>query len=94
MELHGNDRRPFSPPEATTETRIIRIIDGSYNLQFSIEDGDCISVDGKPYRLHYCDETHFKAENMGTGRSAGFFHICEFGQRVVDRGCVVAKMDK
>ena len=68
------------------ETRTIRIIDGRYNPQFTVQDGGCITVDGKLYRLRYCDETHFKAENAETGKSAGFFHICQFGEKVVDQG--------
>ncbi len=76
------------------ESKRIRIIDGRYNLRFTVEDGGLITVDSKPYRLHYADETHFRAVDAATGRSAGFFHICEFGERVIDQGRVVAKMDE
>ena len=79
MELHGNGYVPFIPPGATT--------DGHYNLQFTVQDGEWITVDGKPYQLEYLDETHFRA------KGGGCFHICEFGQRVVDQGGIVAKMD-
>ena len=41
------------------DTKKIRIIDGHYNLQFMVEDGGYISVDGKPYHVRYLDETHF-----------------------------------
>lgn len=87
MEIRGNAYPPFLPPGAATEARIIRIIDGHYNLQFTVEDGGWITVDGKPYQLHYMDETHFR-----TNRQC--FHICQFGERVIDRGCIVAKIDK
>lgn len=89
----GNPNPPFVVPEAVAEARIIRIIDGHYNLRFTVKDGGRIRVDGKPYRLHYCDETHFRAENMETGRSAGVFHICQFGETVIDRGSVVTKIE-
>jgi hypothetical protein len=89
---HGNAHSPFVAPESTTDRRTIRIIDGHYTPQFTVEDGGGITVDGRPYRLHYCDETHFRAENMETGQSAGFFHICQFGERVIDQGCIVKKM--
>jgi hypothetical protein len=92
MELHGNANPPFVVPEGVAEAKTIRIIDGRYNLQFTVADGGAISVDGEAYRLRYCDETHFKAESMETGKSAGFFHICQFGERVIDRGCIVTKM--
>ncbi len=29
-----------------------------------------------------------------TGKSAGFFHICQFGETVIDRGCVVTKAEE
>ena len=87
MEMQGNGYVPFIPPGATTEARTIRIIDGHYNLQFEVEDGGWITVDGKPYQLEYLDEPHFKSKG---GRC---FHICEFGQRVVDQGSIVEKMD-
>ncbi len=94
MEMRGNVQPPFVVPEGVKESRMIRIIDGHYNLRFTVEDGGRINVDGKPYRLHYCDETHFKAENVETGKSAGFFHICQFGETVIDRGCVVTKIEE
>lgn len=71
----------------TTEKKMIRIIDGQYNLLFTVEDGGYISVDGKPYQLEYLDETHFRAVG---GRC---FHICEFGEKVVDKGQVVKKVE-
>lgn len=94
MEMCGNANPPFVVPEAVKESRTIRIIDGQYNLRFTIEDGGRISVDGKPYRLHYCDETHFRAEDVETGKNAGFFHICQFGEKVIDRGCAVTKIEE
>ncbi len=94
MEMCENVQSPFVVPESIKETKIIRIIDGRYNLRFTVEDGGRISVDGKAYRLHYCDETHFRAENVETGKSAGFFHICQFGETVIDRGCVVTKIEE
>lgn len=59
--------------------KIIRIIDGRYNPKFTVPDGGFITVDGKPYRLEYIDETHFLTEGC-------YFHICDFGERVIDRG--------
>ncbi len=94
MEMRGNVHPPFVVPEGVKENRTIRIIDGRYNLRFTVEDGGLIIVDSKPYRLHYADETHFKAENVETGKSAGFFHICQFGETVIDRGCVVTKIEE
>ena len=66
---------------------MIRIIDGSYNNLFTVPDGGWIDVDGREYQLHYLDETHFRAG----GRS---WHICEFGQRVIDRGAVVKPLER
>ena len=74
------------------EPKIIRIIDGRYNLQFTLEDGGCITADGKLYRLQYLDATHFRAVNAETGHGT-FFHICQFGERVIDQGILVEKMD-
>ena len=68
------------------DTKKIRIIDGHYNLQFLVEDGGYISVDGKPYQLRYLDETHFDI----AGRC---YHICQFGELVIDRGQDVRKME-
>lgn len=90
MELHGNAYPPFVPPGATQEAKIIRIIDGRYNPHFTVRDGECITVDGKLYRLHYIDETHFRAENVETGKG-DFFHICQFGENVIDQGRIVEK---
>ena len=56
-----------------------------YNLQFLLEGG-YISVDGKPYHVRYLDETHF--DIAGT-----CYHICQFGERVIDRGRDVRKME-
>ena len=61
------------------KTRTIRIIDGRYNEQFKVPDGGHITVDGKPYQVHFLDETHF--EINGT-----CYHICQFGKLVIDRG--------
>lgn len=85
MEPRGNAYPPFVPPGATKESRRIRIIDGHYNLQFTIEDRGWIIVDGKPYQVHYIDETHFRINRQ-------YFHICQFGENVIDRGSVVEKM--
>ena len=73
--------------EKIKANKTIRIIDGRYNLQFTVQDGEWITVDGKPYQLEYLDETHFRAKG---GRC---LHICEFGERVVDQGSIVAKLD-
>jgi hypothetical protein len=67
-------------------TKTIRIIDGRYNLKFTVQDGGQIRVNGKPYKVHYLDETHFQIG--GT-----CYHICEFGEKAIDRGAVVEKMD-
>ena len=92
MELCGNAYPPFVPPGATLETKTIRIIDGRYNLQFTVPDGGHIKADGKLYQLHYLDETHFRAVNTETGHGT-FFHICQFGERVIDQGVIVEKMN-
>lgn len=64
---------------------IIRIIDGRYNNLFVVEDGGFILVDGRKYQLRYLDPTHFKV-------IGGYdYHICEFGERVVDKGAKVEK---
>jgi hypothetical protein len=75
--------------ENDMEAKTIRIIDGHYNLQFTVEDGGWITVDGKPHQVHYLDETHF-----AIGRYRECFHICQFGELSIDRGRIVAKMDK
>ena len=75
--------------ETNTETRMIRIIDGHYHLQFLVEDGGYIIADGKKYQLHYLDATHF-AVNAPNGRC---WHICEFGERVIDKGHDVQKAE-
>ena len=77
--MQGNLYPPFVPPGATSEARMIRIIDGHYNLQFKVADGGHITVDGKQYQLHYIDDTHFRI-----GRQ--YFHICQFGEQTIDRG--------
>lgn len=87
MEPHGNTNPPFVAPEAVTGSRTVRIIDGQYNLKFTVKDQGWITVDGKPYQLHYIDETHFRINRQ-------YFHICQFGATVIDRGCVVAKMEE
>jgi hypothetical protein len=74
--------------EMTREPREIRIIDGSYNEKFRVPDGGYITVDGKPYQLHYLDETHFSI------KGSGCWHICQFGERVIDRGQDVRKMEE
>ena len=86
MEMLGNRYPPFIPPGATTDARMIRIIDGSYNPQFTVQDGGWISVDGKPYQVRYIDETHFQIDGQ-------YFHICQFGENVIDKGRVVRKME-
>jgi hypothetical protein len=86
MEMRGNPYPPFVPPGAALESRTVRIIDGHYNLQFTVEDGGWISVDGKPYQVNYIDETHFRINRQ-------YFHICQFGENVVDKGCIVETMD-
>ena len=83
----GNGYHPFVPSGATSENRTIRIIDGNYNLQFTVQDGEWIDVDGKQYQLFYLDETHFQINGK-------CWHICQFGEKVVDRGSTVAKMSK
>ncbi len=67
------------------ESKKIRIIDGHYKDQFTVEDGGWITVDGKPYQVHYIDETHFRINHQ-------YFHICQFGETVIDRGSIVEKM--
>ena len=76
------------PDEAasTAETKLIRIIDGRYNPKFTVPDGGFITVDGRPFRLEYIDETHFRTEGC-------YFHICQFGGRVIDRGRDVRPYD-
>ncbi len=85
MEMRGNDHPPFALPEAAKGSRKIRIIDGHYNLQFTVDDRGWIVVDGKPYQVHYIDETHFRINRQ-------YFHICQFGETVIDRGSIVEKM--
>jgi hypothetical protein len=68
------------------ETKQIRIIDGHYNLQFLVEDGGYISSSGKRYQLHYLDATHFSI-------NGSCYHICEFGERVIDKGVKVEKVE-
>ena len=60
MEICGNTYPPFVPPGATSEARTVRIIDGHYNLQFTVQDGEWITVNGEPCQVHYIDETHFR----------------------------------
>ena len=92
MENCGNPYPPFAPPGAAQEAKIIRIINGRYSLQFTVADGGYITADGKLYRLQYIDETHFRAVNAETGHGT-FFHICQFGEKVIDQGIIVEKMD-
>jgi hypothetical protein len=68
------------------ETKQIRIIDGHYNLQFLVEDGGYISSSGKLYQLRYLDETHFTV-------NGACYHICEFGERVIDKGVKIEKVE-
>jgi len=82
--MQGNPYPPFVPPGATKESRIIRIIDGHYNLQFEVADGGFITVDGKAHQVHYIDETHFKLGGQ-------YFHICQFGEQTIDKGRRVEK---
>jgi len=86
MKMCGNPYPPFVPPGAITEARTIRIIDGRYNPKFTVQDGEWITVDGKAYQVQYIDETHFRINGQ-------YFHICQFGERVVDQGCLVQKME-
>jgi hypothetical protein len=76
--------------ETNMRTKMIRIIDGHYKLQFLVEDGGYIVADGKKYQLHYLDATHF-AVNAPNGRC---WHICEFGERVVDKGTDIQKWEE
>lgn len=78
----GNPYPPFVPPGATSDERMIRIIDGHYNLQFTIPDVAFITVDGKAHQIHYIDETHFKIAGQ-------YFHICQFGEQTIDLGVEV-----
>jgi hypothetical protein len=78
---------------SNTDAKIIRIIDGRYNLQFTVQDGGHIrDAEGKVWTLHYLDETHFRL--VGPSQIYGTcYHICEFGEKVIDRGTVVEKVD-
>ena len=59
-------------------------------MQFTVEDGGFITVDGTPYQLHYYDETHFSATSLDTPATRPtFFHICQFGEGVIGRGMEV-----
>ena len=87
MEICGNTYPPFVPPGATSEARTVRIIDGHYNLQFTVQDGEWITVNGEPCQVHYIDETHFRINRQ-------YFHICQFGEKTIDQGIVVEKMHK
>jgi hypothetical protein len=80
-----NMRKGTKSETSIVETRKIRIINGSYKLQFEIEDGGSIMADGSIYQLHYLDQTHF-AVGSPRGRC---WHICEFGEKVIDRGVEV-----
>ena len=79
--MRGSFIPPFTPdhPNATSPERVIRIIDGSYNLQFTVQDGHEIIVDGYIHQLFYVDETHFRI-----GRQ--YFHICQSGEQTIDQG--------
>jgi hypothetical protein len=66
---------------------MIRIIDGRYNLLFTVEDGGWIRVDGRAWQLEFLDETHFRA------KGGSCLHNYEFAQKVVDKGCIVEKID-
>ncbi|MDR2818910.1 MAG: hypothetical protein LBB60_00010 [Desulfovibrio sp.] len=84
----GRYVRPFVIEGVMTrEARIIRIIDGHYNAQFQVEDGGHISIDGNVYQLRYVDETHFSIGGK-------YWHICEFGECVIDKGAKVEKLEK
>jgi hypothetical protein len=83
----GRYVRPFVIEGVMTrEARIIRIIDGNYNEKFQVEDGGHISIDGSVYQLRYVDETHFSIRDK-------YWHCCEFGELVVDKGRDVRKFD-
>jgi len=66
---------------------MIRIIDGKYNDLFEVEDGGFILVNEKKYQVRYLDPTHFKIVGGWT------YHICEFGERILDKGMKVEKYD-
>jgi hypothetical protein len=83
----GTSIRPFVTEDMTSEKREIRIIDGQYNEYFRVKDGGYILIDGNVYQLHYVDETHFSI-----GRK--YWHICQFGECVIDKGAKVEKMPK
>lgn len=61
------------------DSKTIRIIDWRYSEKFRVADGGFITVDGEPYQVHYIDETHFRI-------GSSYYHICQFGERVIDRG--------
>jgi hypothetical protein len=68
------------------ENRIIRIIDSYYRKTLlEVEDGGWITVDGKPYQLHYLDETHFQINGE-------CWHRDQFRVRVIEQGRIVAVM--
>ena len=91
----GNDRnlpggtyiRPFVIEGVMTrEEREIRIVDGSYNEKFRVPDGGHICIDGLVYQVRYIDEAHFAIGSR-------YWHICQFGELVVDKGRDVRKLE-
>jgi hypothetical protein len=54
-----------------------------------VEDGGWLTVDGKPYQVHYLYETHF-----AIGRYRECFHILQFEELSIERGRIFAKIGK
>jgi hypothetical protein len=83
----GSYIRPFVIEGVmTSEAREVRIIDGSYIEKFRLPDGGHISIDGEIYQVRYVDETHFAIGSK-------YWHICQFGELVVDKGHDVQKVE-
>jgi hypothetical protein len=84
----GTYIRPFVLESTMTrEAREIRIIDGSYNEKFRLPDGGHLSIDGEIYQARYIDEAHFAIGSR-------YWHICQFGECVIDKGAKVKKLEK
>lgn len=72
----------------------IRFIDSDYNDKFTLPDGGRILItdpDGgkKEYTCRFIDPYHFE---LGSG-AFSIYHICEFAERMEQRGCRVEPMD-
>jgi len=93
MEMCGNAYPPFVPPGAAMETRTIRIIDGQYNLRFTMQDGEWITVDGVLYQVFYIDECHIRIEGPNVHNCQKYYHTCQFGKLTFDRGRDVHKVE-